>query len=566
MGLYDRYNDNTKTLTSKMQSVGDFEDNFGPYVYHEGRLPVSAAIFLEGAGSFQGAAPEPQRFEEGAFITFPGMNAKAATKYIKSFDPRDPPAMSARLVSKSVFLRSRRMKDHHPVNIETIPHQVERIKSYKKILPLGGFPELSPEFTGVQKEWIDRISGVYSSYGFVPIETRAIEELDTLLEQGEDSDKEIFLIDRHSQKHDSSKDRQLALHFDLTVPTARYVAQNFSSLTFPFRRQQIAKVWRADDPNQGRYREFYQCDVDVIDTDNISIEYDAEMPRIMYDLTQAIGLGDVEIGINNRKIYQGFFQGFDLDGDDIVSTIRILDKLAKIGPEGVTSRLSEEVSLGATAIDKSLELASIRESDLSFADKVMALGVDNNLLREGVGELSTVLKRLEDLPQGFAVANLSIARGLDYYSGTVFEGQMKDYPEFPAVLAGGRYDNLVSRFMARKLPGVGISFGLTRVFNFLADKNVISTGPSTPTQVLIAHKDNGDEEMRRAMALRDQLREQGIVAELFYGDLYQQMNYANRKNIPYVLFETDNPAKPYEIKDMKTSEQAPVNLQEWKPA
>lgn len=566
MGLVDRYNDNIETLNRKMKPGAGVEGNYGPYVYDEEKLPVSATIFLPGSGTFQGPALEPQQFENGSFITFPGMNIKTATTYIKSYDPFDPPTMKARLVSKAAFLKSRKDKGGDTINMNDIPQQREPVRNYKKIRPIGGFPELAPAFVSVQQNWIRSISEVFTSYGFSAIETRMIEDLSTLLEQGEDADKEIFEVTRRSSQHDSSKDRPLALRFDLTVPTARYIAQNESSLTFPFRRQQIGPVFRADDPNQGRYRQFYQCDVDVIGigTGINSVYYDAEMPRIMYDVTQAVGIEGVEIGINNRKIYQGFFEGNGLEGDEIVSSIRILDKLHKIGPEGVASRLSDELDLAATIIDKSLELASIKTQDLSFADRVMALGVDNQLIRDGVEELSIVMKSLEDLPRGFAVANLSIARGLDYYSGTVYEGQMRQYPDFPAILAGGRYDNLVSRFMPRKLPGVGISFGLTRVFNFLADKKVIMPGRSTPTQVLIAH-DGKDEDIRIASQLRDELRKRGVAAELFYGDLYEQMNYANRKKIPHVLFRTDNPEQPFEIKNMATGSQSVVNFQTWTP-
>lgn len=565
MGLQDRYNDNISTLDRKMRAVGATQNHLGPFVYDDQKLPVSAAIYIQGSGYFQGPALEPQHFENGAFVTFPGMSAKAAEKYIRAFDPRDSGEVLSKLVSKSVFLRSRRDKQNHAINIGTIPAQVEPVKHYKKIQPLGGFPELLPEFTAVQADWIGKISNVYDSYGFVPIDIRHIEELSTLLGEGEDSDKEIFKAERVSKQHDSTKDRSLGLRFDLTVPTARYIAQNFSQLTFPFRRQQIGKVHRADDPNQGRYREFYQCDADVIGKGGLSIEYDAEMPRIMCDVVKAIGLDGVEIGINNRKIYQGFFEGAGLEGNDIIGSIRILDKLAKIGPEGVISRLSEEIGLNSVMIDKSLELASIKEYDGAFADRVMALGIDNDLIRQGVKELSTVMMRLEDMPKGFAVANLSIARGLDYYSGTVFEGHMKAFPEFPAILAGGRYDNLVSRFMAQRLPGVGISFGLTRVFNFLADKKLIMPGPSTPTQVLVTYNDGQDNEIKMAMQIRDRLRANGINAELFYGDRVSQMRYANEKHIPFVLFQTGEKDRPYEIKDMKTSQQRVISLHDWKP-
>jgi histidyl-tRNA synthetase len=565
MGLQDRYNDNISTLDRKMRAVGATQNHLGPFVYDDQRLPVSAAIYIQGSGYFRGPALESQHFENGAFVTFPGMSAKAAEKYIRAFDPRNSGEVLSKLVSKSVFLRSRRDKQNHAINIGAIPAQVEPVKHYKKIQPLGGFPELLPEFAAVQAGWIEKISNVYDSYGFVPIDIRHIEELSTLLGEGEDSDKEIFKAERVSKQHDSTKDRSLGLRFDLTVPTARYIAQNFSQLTFPFRRQQIGKVHRADDPNQGRYREFYQCDADVIGKGGLSIEYDAEMPRIMCDVVKAIGLDGVEIGINNRKIYQGFFEGAGLEGNDIIGSIRILDKLAKIGPEGVISRLSEEIGLNSVMIDKSLELASIKEYDGAFADRVMALGIDNDLIRQGVKELSTVMMRLEDMPKGFAVANLSIARGLDYYSGTVFEGHMKAFPEFPAILAGGRYDNLVSRFMAQRLPGVGISFGLTRVFNFLADKKLIMPGPSTPTQVLVTYNDGQDNEIKMAMQIRDRLRANGINAELFYGDRVSQMRYANEKHIPFVLFQTGEKDRPYEIKDMKTSQQRVISLHDWKP-
>lgn len=564
LGRADRYNENIQTLDRKMMPVGDFSGHFGPYVYHPGKLPVSATIFIPGVGSFQGPAPEPQNFEEGAFITFRGMTKKQATRAIKEFDPYTSDNMPARLVSKAVFTQSRRHKDGSYIKVGELEPQTKKVRNYKKIRPLGGFPELSPELNAVQRAWAKSIEETYSSHGGVFIDTREIEELPTLLEQGEDADKEIYLVKPTSESEGNERERPLALRFDLTVPTARYIAQHYSDLTFPFRRAQIGKVRRADAPKTGRYREFYQCDYDVIGDGHLPIEYDAEMPRIMHELTTKLDL-NVELGMNNRRIYQGFFEGNGIEGSDVVQAIRIVDKLDKIGDEGVACRLSEELDLSSTVIDKALQLAAIKTPDGSFADQVMALGIDNPLLREGVSELSTVMRLIEDLPQGFAFANLRVARGLDYYTGTVYEGTLPDYPEAPAPLAGGRYDDLASRFMARKLPGVGISFGLSRVFNYLVAQNAINPGPSTPTQVLVSYQNNTDSDMKRAMEHCKALRERGIVAEMYYGSVQEQMQYANKKGIPYVLFETDNAGNPFEIRDMRASHQMPVDFKTWEP-
>ena len=213
-----------------------------------------------------------------------------------------------------------------------------------------------------------------------------------------------------------------------------------------------------------------------------------------------------------------------------------------------------------------MALASIKTADGAFADRVMALGVDNELIREGVSELATVMRLIEGLPRGFAFADLRVARGLDYYSGTVYEGVLTKFTDAPAILAGGRYDDLASRFMPRKLPGVGISFGLTRVFNYLKAQGAIDPGPSTPTQVLVAYDNDTHDGVKRAMQHCEALRSRGIVAEIFYGDKYGQMGYAGKKGIPYVLFETDNDENSFEIRDMQASEQKPVDFSSWQPA
>ena len=266
---------------------------------------------------------------------------------------------------------------------------------------------------------MDKIRSVFESYGFCSIETASVEEVDVLTAKGGDTDKEIYAL-RRLQDVEQSKNSRVALHYDLTVPLARYVALNNGQLTFPFKRYQIQKCWRGERPQEGRYREFCQCDIDVLDQDNVSIEFDAELPAIVYEILSKLNVGPISIHINNRKILEGFYQGLGVD--DIVSAIRIVDKMDKIGAIKVGELLSSELGLSSDVVQKSLSLAEIKTPDSSFVSEVEALGVKTELLQLGLDELSLVIDRLSYVPEGVVIADLSIARGFDYYTGTVYEG------------------------------------------------------------------------------------------------------------------------------------------------
>ncbi|MCK5546188.1 MAG: ATP phosphoribosyltransferase regulatory subunit, partial [Rhodospirillaceae bacterium] len=296
--------------------------------------------------------------------------------------------------------------------------------------PISGYPEWLPEERIVELGWIDEIRAVFESYGFASIETPSVEEVDVLTAKGGDADKEIYTIKRLHEDPDAKSEARVALHYDMTVPLARYVAQHYGDLVYPFKRYQIQKAWRGERPQEGRFREFLQCDIDVIDNDNLSIEFDAEMPAIAYEIFQRLNIGNVTININNRKILQGFYSGLGLE--NVTQVIRVVDKMDKIGPDGVAKLLSNELGLDDAMVGKCLSLAEIKTSDSGFVDKVTALGVKNETLDEGLRELEFVMNALSHIPPGVVFADLSIARGFDYYTGTVYESKLADYPDFPS--------------------------------------------------------------------------------------------------------------------------------------
>ena len=427
---------------------------------------------------------------------------------------------------------------------------------------ISGFPEWLPEQRTVELAWIDTIRATFESYGYGSIETPAVEAVEVLAAKGGDTDKEIYALRRLAEEDSSADKARVALHYDLTVPLARYVASHFNDLTFPFKRYQIQKAWRGERPQEGRFREFLQCDIDVIDNDNVSIEFDAELPAIVFEIVEKLDIGPVTIHINNRKILQGFYRGLGVE--DIVSTIRIVDKMDKIAPEKVGELLRDELGLAADVVEKCLNLAAIKTPDDSFKDEVRALGISDPVLDEGVEELSLVMDRLSHLPAGAVTADLAIARGFDYYTGTVYEGKLTDYPDYPTVFAGGRYANLVGSYMNRALPGVGISIGLTRIIAKLFKEGRLAPGPRSPSQVLVVALPGAD--MGAARAVGRQLRSRGIKTEVYHetAKLAKQIKYADRKNIPFVWFpETD--ATPHEVKTLASGEQSPADPESWMP-
>lgn len=426
--------------------------------------------------------------------------------------------------------------------------------------PISGFPEWLPEYRAVELQWMDKIRKVFESYGFCSIETPSVEEIDALLAKGGETEKEIYTLHRLQADAQDDKDARLALHFDLTVPMARYVAQHYNDLVFPFKRYQIQKSWRGERPQKGRFREFYQCDIDVVNVDTLPLHFDAELPAVLFEAYQALDIPPVELHISNRKIIVGYLQGLGVK--DIPFVTRELDKLDKIGAEKVLKILTDHFQGDAALAKKCLDIVQIHSADERFADKVRALGIKNELLEEGIGELAFVIRNLHHLPKGAVIANLGIIRGLDYYTGTVLEVRFQGKPM--AIGGGGRYDDLAGSFINQKLPGIGVSIGLSRLFAMLMDDGFLKPGAKAPTQILVVLP----EEARRAEAATTAatLRKRGYNVELFHSDskLKRQLAYAERKGIPYVWFPPFKDGQPHEVKDMTSGSQTQADPAHWK--
>ncbi len=424
--------------------------------------------------------------------------------------------------------------------------------------PITGFPEWLPPQRWVEQALTDRIRGRFELHGYVPIETRAVEPLEVMLAKGE-TDKEIYVLKRlHAEE---GEDTGLGLHFDLTVPFARYVGQHRSDLSFPFKRYQIQKVWRGERPQEGRYREFYQCDADVIGMNHLPVWWDVEMTMLLREVLDDLPIPTVSIQVNNRKILEGFYRALGIE--DLAATLRVMDKLDKLGPQKTLAELERVTGLPSEKASRCLDLASIAGSDLGVLARVEALGLKDPLLQEGLAEMELVLRETASLPEGRVVANLRIARGLDYYTGVVYEGVMVGHEKLGSVCSGGRYDNLASvgNF---KLPGIGVSIGLSRMLSRLFGMGLLDASRKVPTVVLVALAN--DEARSGARAVAAELRARGIATEVFdrpvkWGD---QIKYADQKGIPYVWFPAGE--KPdHEVRDLRTRTQGPVELSTWTP-
>lgn len=426
--------------------------------------------------------------------------------------------------------------------------------------PLSGFPEWLPEVRRLELDWLDRIRQIFESYGFCSIETPSVEALEVLVAKGETS-QEVYTLRRLHADADDGSDARLGLHFDLTVPFARYVAQHFNDLVFPFKRYQIQRAWRGERPQEGRYREFTQCDIDVINVDQVPLHFDAELPRIIHEILTDLSLPAWSLNINNRKVLQGFYQGLGIG--DALGAIRIADKIDKIGPGGVGALLASELHLAPEQVTACLDVAQIRGTDPSVIDDITRLGSKSDLLTEGLDELAFVLDSLSDLPAGSIVADLSIARGLDYYTGTVYEGKFTDWPSYGSICSGGRYENLAGSFIRRNLPGIGLSIGLTRIFAKLVAEGLLQTGPSGPGDVLVVIP--SDQRRAQAAATAAQLRARGLNTELYHqaDKLAKQIRYASRKGIPFVWFPPFENGAPHEVKEMSSGTQSEADPATW---
>jgi histidyl-tRNA synthetase len=433
-----------------------------------------------------------------------------------------------------------------------------------KPTPLSGFPEFLPEQRVVELQVIDRLRRTFELHGFANIETRAVEPLDQLLRKGETS-KEVYVLRRLQGEAESDTDSsaQLGLHFDLTVPFARYVLENAGRLEFPFRRYQIQRVWRGERPQEGRFREFTQADIDVVGKDVLPFHHDIEVARVMAEALVGLPLPAMRLQVNNRKLIQGFYTG--IGATDLDSVMRVIDKLDKV-PEDVAARmLVEEAGLDDKQVEQCLQLAAIRGADTSFVEKVRALGVSNDLLEEGLTELTAVVEGCSDLnTERFAVeADLRIARGLDYYTGTVFETRLEGFESLGSICSGGRYDSLASDGRST-YPGVGISLGLSRMLVPLVAKGVLTGDRKVPSVVLVAL---ADEESRPASdRIAQRLRARGIPSEVAAAPqkFGKQIRYADRRGIPFVWFPgTDG--GPDQVKDIRSGDQVDADADAWEP-
>ncbi|KAB1916898.1 histidine--tRNA ligase [Micromonospora noduli] len=430
-----------------------------------------------------------------------------------------------------------------------------------KPTPISGFPEWTPGQRMIEQFVLDKIRATFELYGFAPLETRAVEPLDQLLRKGETS-KEVYVIRRlHADAEGAGGDDQLGLHFDLTVPFARYVLENAGKLSFPFRRYQIQKVWRGERPQEGRYREFIQADIDIVDRDTLAAHHEAEMPLVIGDALRSLPIPPVTIQVNNRKICEGFYRGIGLT--DPEAALRAVDKLDKIGPAKVAELLAQTAGASEAQAKACLALAEISAPDASFADAVRALGVSDPLLDEGIEELVRVVDTAAEHSPGLCVADLRIARGLDYYTGTVYETQLRGYERFGSICSGGRYDNLASAGTV-SYPGVGISIGVTRLLGLLFGAGELSVSREVPTAVLVAV--TSEEQRTASNRVAEALRRRGVPTEVSpsAAKFGKQIRYAERRGIPYVWFPGAEGA-PDEVKDIRSGEQVTAGAGEWMP-
>ena len=421
---------------------------------------------------------------------------------------------------------------------------------------ISGFPEWLPDQKLIENRVFESIRAIYEQYGYTPIETAAVEPLAVLSAKGV-IDKEIYALKRaRDTEGGGGGEAELGLHFDLSVPLARYVAQNFGNLTFPFKRYQCQKVWRGDRPQKGRFREFYQFDIDVIAQDDLPLSCDAEILSAYTAALAATGAGKFTVKLNNRKILIGFFESLGLSPEQQNSARIIVDKILKIRASGVKAELETGMGLDSKTADKIVQFAEQSFKPGDAKAKLESLGVSNPTFETGVAELLELLKLADTkiLPQ--LLIDLSLARGLDYYTGAVFEAYLDDHSEFGSVGSGGRYDNLTSQFINKKLPGVGVSIGVTRLMDLILSENLIPATRKTVTKALITVL--SEEQRPLCNQTAGKLRSLGVPTEVYFKSpkIGKQIEYAEKKGITCVLFI--QPDGAVEAKDLKTKEQRPV--------
>ena len=426
----------------------------------------------------------------------------------------------------------------------------------EKVQPrtLSGFMELLPNEQILFNQMKETIQKTYERYGFLPLDTPIIESAEVLLAKaGGETEKQMYRFKKG--------DADLALRFDLTVPLAKYVAKNYGNLSFPFRRYQIGKVYRGERAQKGRYREFYQCDIDVIGDGELELINDAEMPSIIYSLIKELGFDDFTIKINNRKILNGLFEGLN-QKENSTEILRVIDKLEKIGKDAVVEEL-KKLDVKEEQIKAIMDFIEIEGTSNEKLEKLENLGINNETYQKGVEELKSVINnvRLFGVPEENFQVDLTIARGLDYYTGTVYETFLNNYRELGSVCSGGRYENLAEYYTDKKLPGVGISIGLTRLFYKLNELNIIKAEKKSISDILIIPI---TEDLKEPIKLATELRKIGINTEVYLNNkkLKAKFKYADKLEIPYVIVIGDDEikAKKIKLKNMKSGEEKEVNM------
>ena len=421
---------------------------------------------------------------------------------------------------------------------------------------LPGFMELLPSEQILFNQIKDTIEETYKMYGFLPLDTPVIELSDVLLAKaGGETEKQMYRFNRG--------DTDLSLRFDLTVPLSKYVAKNYGNLSFPFRRYQIGKVYRGERAQKGRFREFYQCDIDIIGDGELDLINDAELPSVIYTIFTKLGFSDFTIKINNRKILNGLFESLG-QKENAVEILRIIDKIEKIGKENVIEEL-RKINIDDSVINKIIDFIEIKGTNSEKIEKLKSLGIENETYNKGIEELEFVANNMSlfGVPEENYMIDLTIARGLDYYTGTVYETFLNDYRELGSICSGGRYENLAEYYTDKKLPGVGISIGLTRLFYKLNELNLIKTNKKSISDILIIPM---TEDLSTAIRIATKLRNQGIKTEIYLNNkkLKAKFKYADKLEIPYVIVigEDEIQNNVVKLKDMKTGEEKEIQMDE----
>src|SRR5690625_2606912 len=426
--------------------------------------------------------------------------------------------------------------------------------------PLSGFPEWLPTDRAVERAVIDTLRRTFELHGFSEIDTRAVEPVEELTRQGETA-KEVYVISRLHDGEQGGGEARLGLHFDLTVPLARYVVENAGKLVFPFKRYQIQKVWRGERPQEGRFREFYQADIDVIGSQELAFHYEVELPLVMAEALSALPLPPIRMAVNNRKVAEGFYRAIGVSG--VAATLRAVDKLAKIGHEAVAAELTDQGIASAEQAERILALADVRGADETVAERVRALGVSSELLTEGLEELSALIAAANERLPGVIEADLSIARGLDYYTGSVYETTIEGHEDLGSICSGGRYDSLAQQG-GQVYPGVGLSIGVSRLVARVLSAGMATVNRGVPTVVLVAL--SSEDDRAAAQRVAHALRRRGIAADVApsAAKFGRQIRHADRLGIPFVWFPASD-AGGDEVKDIRSGEQVPADVQTWEP-